>query len=124
VDRYTGETCVALCAGEPVPHWVRERLDGLPETMRESTRRANQYERAVLDLVEAAVLADAVGETFDGVITDVDEKDSRDGDVALAEPAVEARVRSTSRPLPLGEQVRVRLVNADPEERKVRFELD
>ncbi|MDN5763733.1 MAG: transaldolase, partial [Microlunatus sp.] len=30
VDRYTGETCVALCAGKPVPQWVLDALPGLP----------------------------------------------------------------------------------------------
>ena len=28
VDRFVGETCLALCAGEPVPAWVRDALPG------------------------------------------------------------------------------------------------
>jgi exoribonuclease R len=42
VDRYTGEICVALCAGEPVPEWVFRALDGLPEQM--GGRRASGQE--------------------------------------------------------------------------------
>ena len=37
-------------------------------------------------------------------------------------PAVEARV-SSGRPLPLGEEVRVKLVEAAPDQRRVRFPL-
>jgi exoribonuclease R len=123
VDRYAGEVCVAVCAGRPVPDWVMARLDDLPATMRESTRRARQYERAVLDLVEAEVLRDRVGETFAGMVVDVDDKDRTEGDVMVSDPAVEARVVATSGELPLGQDVQVRLVEADPERRKVRFEL-
>jgi VacB/RNase II family 3'-5' exoribonuclease len=124
VDRYTGEICLALYAGTPVPEWVRERLDELPATMRGSSRRANQYERDVLDLVEAAVLADRVGQEFPATVVAVGEKDPSEGEIVLTEPAVEARVRSADgAPLPLGTEVRVTLVDADPVSRKVRFEL-
>ena len=124
VDRYTGEVCVALSAGAAVPEWVRERLDELPETMRASARRANQYERGVLDLVEAVVLEDHVGREFRAMVVQVSEKDPAVGEVMVVDPAVEARVRSADgSPLPLGTDVTVRLVEADPAERKVLFEL-
>ncbi len=122
VDRYASEVCVALCAGHEVPAWTLAALPLLPDLMRDSTRRANQYERAVLDLVETGVLRHRVGETFDAVVVDVDEKDDRRGDVTVQEPAVEAVVRS-DRPLPLGTDVRVRLVTADLARRKVEFAL-
>src|SRR3546814_15244928 len=54
VDRYVGETCLALCAGTPVPQWVSDELPGLPATMQASSQRAGRYENAVLDLAEAA----------------------------------------------------------------------
>jgi hypothetical protein len=76
----------------------------------------------VLDLVEAGVLAGSVGATFSGVVVDTDERDPRSGTVVIAEPAVEAPVRSTS-PLPLGDAVQVRLEAADPSRREVRFTL-
>ena len=124
VDRYAGEVCVALCAGTPVPEWVLARLERLPETMRESTRRANQYERATLDLVEAAVLRQHVGRSFSAMVTQVSEKDPASGEVMLQDPAVEARVRSAGGgALPLGTDVTVRLVEADPATRSVLFEL-
>ncbi|TDC52660.1 RNB domain-containing ribonuclease [Jiangella ureilytica] len=122
VDRYALEISVALSAGHEVPGWVVDRFGELPTTMRGSTRRANQYERAVLDLVEAAVLRDYVGETFDGVVVEVDDRDQRKGDVTIREPAVEAPIRD-DRDLPLGTDVRARLTAADPQTRTIRFEL-
>jgi exoribonuclease R len=124
VDRYAGEICVALSAGTPVPEWVTARLEELPATMRESGRRANQYERDVLDLVEAAVLADQIGRRFSATVVAVSEKDPTQGEEMVTDPAVAAKVGSaTGRPLPLGAEVQVTLVEADPLDRRVRFEL-
>ena len=122
-DRYAGEVCLALCAGTDVPAWVRAALPGLPATLRTSSGRARSYERAVLDLVEAGVLADNVGETFTGVVVEIDEKDPHRGVVVVHDPDVEARVVSSA-PLPLGTDVHVRLSVADVDARKVEFELD
>ena len=123
VDRYAGEICVALSAGTDVPAWVLEKLDEVPDTMRESGRRAHQYENAVLDLVEAASLQSRVGETFTAVVVEVDEKDDTRGDITVQEPAVEAAVTG-AHALPLGEEVEVTLATADPGTRKVEFRLD
>ncbi|MBD8869931.1 RNB domain-containing ribonuclease [Nocardioides donggukensis] len=122
VDRYAGEVCVALCAGTEVPSWVTERLPDLPGLMQSSRQRANRYENAIVNLVEAATLEPHLGESFPGVVVEVDPEDQTRGEVSLAEPAVEARV-SGSTPLPLGEEVIVRLVTADPATRAVGFEL-
>ena len=122
VDRYVGETCVALCAGLPVPGWVRAALPGLPATMADADHRASHFERAVLDLAEAATLSTRVGEDFDGAIVEVQRNDPHQGTVVVRDPAIEAQVGSTQ-PLPLGTSVRVRLVEADPAKRLTRFEL-
>jgi VacB/RNase II family 3'-5' exoribonuclease len=122
VDRYTGETCVALCAGQPVPAWVLDALPALPATMTDADRRASRFERAVLDLVEAVTLVPRIGEVFDGSIVEVQRNDSRQGVVMLRDPAIEAPVSSTA-PLPLGAAVRVRLAEADPVRRITRFVL-
>ena len=62
-----------------------------------------------------------VGETFPGVVVSVEEDATR-GRVVIQEPAIEAAV-SAPHDLPLGTDVRVRLAEADPENRTVRFEL-
>lgn len=121
-DRYAGEVCLALCAGTEVPAWVLAGLPGLPKTLQASAQRAHTYEKAVLDLVEAGVLQQQVGEEFAAVVVDVDEKEPTRGVVVLQEPAVEARVVASS-PLPLGTDVTVRLTVADVATRKVEFEL-
>ncbi len=122
VDRYGLEVCASLCAGEPVPSWVLDRLADLPDLMRDSGRRAHAYENAVLDLVEAATLEHRVGETFEAVVLEADNDDQRKGSVMLRDPAVEAPVVSQS-PLPVGEDATVTLTEADPTTRRVRFTL-
>jgi exoribonuclease R len=122
VDRYTGEVCVALCAGHAVPDWVLAALPGLPDTMQASGHRASRYEHAILDLAEAAVMAPRVGQVFDGAIVDTEHDDARKGVVMVRQPAIEARVGAGGA-LPLGEGVKVRLVEADPARRSTRFEL-
>ena len=122
VDRHVGETCLALSAGTQVPQWVRDALPGLPATMQTSSQRAGRYENAVLDLAESVALARRVGEVFGGAVVEVDRKDPRRGEVMLREPAILARIEAGGQ-LPLGEPVRVRLAEADPDSRSIRFEL-
>lgn len=121
-DRYALEVCVALSGGTPVPGLVRDALPALPKEMQASAQRASRYERGVLDLVEAGALSRRVGEEFDGVVTDVDDRDPRRGTVTIQDPAIEGPLTSTS-DLPLGTDVRVRLETADVAARKVGFAL-
>ncbi|MDQ3454704.1 MAG: RNB domain-containing ribonuclease, partial [Actinomycetota bacterium] len=116
VDRFGTEVCLAHAAGTPLPGWVRERLPLLPEQMAAADRRASAVERAILDLTEAHLLAGRVGEVFDAVVVDVEDDRAT---VVLDSPAVRAR----SAPLDAGpgERVRVRLAEADPAQRRVRF---
>jgi exoribonuclease R len=122
-DRYAGEICVSLCAGTEVPGWVLARLPEIPDILKDAGRRAAQYEAMVLDLVEAGVLHRHVGEVFEGVVTEVDDQDPTRGRVTLHDPAVEARIKD-ERALPLGTDVRVRLVQADVGSRSVAFALE
>jgi exoribonuclease R len=122
VDRWTGEICLALCADREVPEWIRESMDHIPKIMEECDRKANAYERSIVSMVEAGLVADRLGEEFGGVITDVDARDPSRGIVVLSSVAVEGRVAGGSA-LPLGQQVRVRLVEADIARRVVGFKL-
>jgi exoribonuclease R len=118
VDRYVGAVCLAVCGGDDVPGWVRAGLPRLPEVMAESDQRAHELERECVALMEAAVLHGREGQEFDAVAVEADEKGG--GMVQLADPAVRA---SCDGHLPLGERVRVRLVEADVARRSVRFAL-
>jgi VacB/RNase II family 3'-5' exoribonuclease len=119
VDRFATEVCLAVAAGQPVPGWVRAALPSLPGVMSSTGRRAGAVERACVDLVEAFLLREQVGQAFEAVVIDVDERRSG-GRVQLADPAVIARCDGA---LPLGERVSVRLTRADPATREVRFTL-
>ncbi|WP_370248234.1 RNB domain-containing ribonuclease [Nocardioides sp.] len=119
-DRFAGEVALAVCAGADVPDWAWRALSDLPTIMQESGRRAAVYERAVVDLVEAVLLADRVGEEFDGAVVAVDPERPTRGTLILRDLGVEAPLRSETA-LPLGQQVRARLTTADPATRTVRF---
>lgn len=137
VDRYGTEVCLALCAGQDVPRWVLDALPGLPRTMARTGQRAGSYERAIVDVVEAALLAGREGETFDGVVVDVEDDRERSrrleragdasgraprrGQVVLADPAVRAPVEGAD--VPLGDPVRATLREASVAERRVLFSL-
>jgi exoribonuclease R len=101
-----------------VPDWVRAALPALPEVMATADRRAHEVDRAVVDLAEALLLEHRVGEVFRGVVVDAGDKG---GSVQLRDPAVRARL--TGQTLPLGEEVDVRLAEADVTARRVTFTL-
>jgi VacB/RNase II family 3'-5' exoribonuclease len=127
VDRFGTEICVSLCAGEEVPDWACEALPALPELMDTGDRRSKAVERACVDLAEAVLLRDRVGEIFEGVVLDLNDRVDWDrngkpdaGVVMLREPAVIARLDGHD--LPQGAELRVRLVSADPASRRVLFD--
>ncbi|HSN44587.1 MAG TPA: RNB domain-containing ribonuclease [Propionibacteriaceae bacterium] len=119
VDRYVGEVCVHLSAGEPVPTWVLDALPALPQLMAESDARAKKFERGVVNLVEALVLRHRVGEVFEGVVVDVHPK--RGATVSIPDPAIEAPL--TGDDATLGEVVRARLDRVDLTAGSVSFSL-
>ncbi|WHZ18850.1 MAG: 3'-to-5' exoribonuclease RNase R [Rhodanobacteraceae bacterium] len=123
VDRYSGEVCVALCAGQTPPDWALEKLDTLPDTMRMADHTAGEFEHATIDLLEAVVLAPRVGDSFPAIVTNLEDGDARTGTVMIHDPAIEARVHADL-DLPLGQQVSVKLLEADPATRRMRFELE
>jgi exoribonuclease R len=116
-DRYASEICLATQAKRAVPGWVRDALPTLPATMDKADRLAHEVDRAVVDMTEAWLLRDRVGQLFTATVIDADE---RAGTVVLDEPAVRARCHGGA--LPVGEHVDVRLVEADVAARTVRFE--
>jgi exoribonuclease R len=124
-DRYATEVALALYEGREVPEWAGAALPRLPEVMSTTDRVASAANRGAIDLTEATLLAGRVGATFDAAVLDVDEPRARPakerrpgGVVALDDPPVRARCEGE---LPLGERVRVRLVEADPRRRLVLF---
>ncbi len=150
-DRWALEICLAACAGEQVPRWVVESLGEVPSLMGRATQRVGAAERESLAAIQAFLLADQVGETFTGTLVDVERRTdgtATRGTVMIADPAVMAPVYAagstsgsgpgvarTAAPSPgsgadvgappgwqLGEVVDVRLISADVQKRRIRFE--
>lgn len=117
VDRFATEVCLSVSAGEELPTWLAEALPQLPSLMGASDSVAAKVERAALDLVEAWVLAGRVGQEFEAVVLRAGENEA---EVFIADPPVLAKC--AGKRLPEGERIRVRLVEADTVERRVRFE--
>ncbi|HEY2166080.1 MAG TPA: RNB domain-containing ribonuclease [Jatrophihabitantaceae bacterium] len=124
-DRFAGEICLAVHAGEQVPDWVRQRLELLPAVMAHSDQLAHTAARAVVDATEAWLLQDRVGETFAATVIDADsdaasETDSETATIVLSAIAVRAPCTGTG--MHPGEVISARLIDADVGRRQVRFE--
>ncbi|MEX0847214.1 MAG: RNB domain-containing ribonuclease [Ilumatobacteraceae bacterium] len=115
-DRYVAAAALAISAGFEVPAFAEQAFQALPAVMERADARAGRIERLVIDLVEAVVLEGSVGQVFDAVVADVDERGAR---IQLTDLAVVARLATDG--LEPGHHLRVRLVEASPERRQVRF---
>ena len=107
VDRFGLVICEAISSGAEVPTWVREALPTIPEIMKESGRRAGQAESLCANAVEAAVLQPRIGESFDAVVVD---RDDRGLEVQLLELPILVRAKGEAE---LGASVSVRLEAVD-----------
>jgi VacB/RNase II family 3'-5' exoribonuclease len=115
-DRYVIEAALALANGQAVPDSASQAFESLPKIMARAEAQAGQIERAVVDLAEAVMLADRVGESFEAVVTDADERGDR---IQLCEVPVVSRLEA-GRVTP-GDAIKVKLQSADPAMRKIIF---
>lgn len=115
-DRYATEVCLALHAGADPAAEIVASLAALPKAMAQAKGREGNVARAVVDLVEALLLAPRVGEVLEATVVAVGEARST---VVLRKPAVQADVAGHE--LPLGDQVRIRVDAADPTTRTVHL---
>jgi len=116
VDRFGTEVCLALHGKTAVPEYVRAALPQLPELMQQSDHRAHEADRAVVNMTEAWLLRDRVGETFRATVIDA-EPDH--GTIMIDDPSIQARCDGAG--LPDGDQIDARLTVADVATRQVRF---
>jgi exoribonuclease R len=112
-DRYANEVCLALVEHGSVPPSVIERLPDLPKAMAHARGREGAVARAVVDLVEALVLGQHVGQILAATVVASGEGRST---VVLPEPAVQTDL---AQELPLGDEIQVRVAGADPIARTV-----
>jgi VacB/RNase II family 3'-5' exoribonuclease len=116
-DRHVVLAALALANGQPVPDHVTAAFQTLPEVMQRADAVGSQIDRAVIDLVEAVIMRDQVGRMFQAVVTDTDDRGAR---IQLTDVAVVARVSSKN--VEPGDAITVKLTEADPATRQVRFE--
>jgi exoribonuclease R len=116
-DRYVIEAALAVANGRPVPDEVEAAFERLPAAMAKCEQRAGRAERAALDLAEAVVLSGREGQVFDAVVVDEGEWGA---EIQISEPAILTKL--PARRVDPGDDVRVRLVAADPARRHVEFE--
>ena len=116
-DRYTVQAALAVANGRPLPEPVVAALERLPEVMERADTRGSRIERAVVDLAEAVLLQGHEGTTYRAVVVDDDDEATR---IQLCDVAVVAKTKA--RGVQPGDEVRVKLIEADPAQRLVRFE--
>jgi exoribonuclease R len=120
VDRFGNEILLSIFAGTDAPTWALEALEELPSLMGKARRRESALERALLDFAEAVVLEHSVGREFTGLVVDAG-RDRGRARVQITAPAVVTDVEIDG--VDLADEVRLRLAEADPARRSLRFEI-
>lgn len=118
-DRFVNEIVLAQCSGTTPPPWSTDVLPALPKVMDAAARREHTVDRAVVDLLEAVLLAPRVGESFAASV--VDRRDDHRAVVQIADPPVQATVAVGDQPL--GADLTLRLDSVDPATRTVTFSV-
>ena len=81
-------------------------------------RNATKVERQVRKAATALLLADRIGQHFDGIVTGASEKGTW---VRISDPIAEGKVVKGPAGLDVGDRVRVELVHVDPERGFIDF---
>lgn len=115
-DRYVVESTLATANGDPVPDHIAEALPKLGDVMAKADATGNQIDRAVIDLAESVIMESHIGETFDAVVTDDDQRGAR---FQLTELPVVARVAAHG--VQPGDKLRVKVTAVDTAQRAVQF---
>ncbi len=99
----------ATLAGAPAPYTADE-LDAIATHCTEMESAARKVERSMRKVVAATLLAHRVGETFDAIVTGVNQSGTF---ARLTHPPAEGRVVRGERGLDVGDRVRVKLSEVD-----------
>lgn len=116
-DRYVIEATLQIASGQAVAGNLDAIFQQLPAVMGRAEEKANQVDRATLDLAEAVMLEGQEGSRFTAVVTDIDERGTR---IQLSNPAVVTRVDGKGA-MP-GDTVSVELESVDVIHRQIRFQ--
>ncbi len=114
-DRYVLDLAYLIANQLPVPPDLIDQLAHLPATMDRCEGRANNVDRAVIDLLEAVALQHRIGETLEAEVVD-----AATGVVQTHDSAIRAKATQLPK-IDNGATVRVRIDMADPATRTVRL---
>ncbi|HVN65144.1 MAG TPA: RNB domain-containing ribonuclease [Methanomicrobiales archaeon] len=118
VDLIIQRLVKSVLAGTPAPYEAAE-LAGLCTWLTDREHEANKVERFMRKASAAVLLADRIGDTFEGIITGVIEH----GIFArLFDPPAEGKVVRREHGLRVGQIVRLRLLRTDPYNGFIDFE--
>lgn len=115
-DRFTLAACAAIAAGEDIPGWVSGSVAEIARIMATTSRRADQVEARCLNAVEAWVMGERIGDTFEAVVVDSDHSGAA---VWIDDPSIIARAEGIrARP---GEVVELQVDEVDVIRGMIRF---
>jgi len=116
-DLITHRLAKAALAGDEPPYSVDE-LAELAEHCTNQEDAANKVERQVRKAAAAYMLADRVGDTFDGIVTGASAKGTW---VRIFNPPIEGKVVRGAEGLDIGDRTRVKLLGVDVEKGFIDF---
>jgi VacB/RNase II family 3'-5' exoribonuclease len=117
-DLVTQRLVKAVLTNQPAPY-TNDELAAVAEHCTEREDAENKVERSVRKTVAALLLSDRIGETFDAIVTGVNEKGTF---VRTIKPPAEGMVLRDHEGFDVGDKVRVKLVGADPNRGFIDFE--
>jgi exoribonuclease R len=117
-DRFVLRTVKHVVDGESIDSVLSERLDRLPVLMDRQENVAAKLDRGAIDLVEAVTMVDRIGQHFDAVVVDTNERGCT---VQIVEPPV--RTRLDAKGLEPGQKIAVSVAAVDVSKRRVDLSL-
>jgi len=116
-DLITQRLLKAALAEQPTPYSLDE-LTALAENCTRQEDAANKVERLVRKAAAALWIGQRVGDVFDAVVTGAGPKGTW---VRLVSPPIEGRLERGFEGLDVGDRVRVRLIDTDPDRGFIDF---
>ena len=116
-DLVTQRLMKACERGEKAPYSIDE-LAQIAQRCTEKASEAQRVERRMRKVAAALFLADRVGQTFDGLVTGVNENGTF---VRVLAPPAEGRVIHGERGMDVGDKVKVKLIATNPQKGFIDF---
>lgn len=116
-DLITHRILKAAFKRQPAPYSIEE-LDQLARHCTDREDDANKVERMMRKAAAALLLVDRVGEHFDALVTGASRKGTW---VRVLQPPVEGKLVRGEKGLDVGDRVRVKLINVNPEHGFIDF---